>query len=89
MNSLDRHHGALAGILCTGIGGGAIVPLIIGQLTDYFGELRYGMCFLYLTLGYVLSIGFWARPLVTNKTLFSKEQNAYDSKISRIRLPDE
>ncbi len=74
LNSLDRHHGAFAGILCTGIAGGAIVPLIIGKLADWFGDLRCGMLFLYLTLGYVLSIGFWARPLVTNETIFSKKQ---------------
>jgi len=27
------------------------------------------MFVLYLTLGYILSIGFWARPLVVNKTI--------------------
>lgn len=74
LNSLDRHHGAFAGILCTGIAGGAIVPLVIGQLADWFGDLRCGMLFLYLTLGYVLGIGFWARPLVTNKTIFSNQE---------------
>jgi len=28
------------------------------------------MFFLYITLGYILSIGFWAKPLITNKTVF-------------------
>lgn len=68
LNSLNEHHGAFTGILMTGIIGGAIVPLIIGGLGDVFG-LRYGMLFLYITMGYILSAGFWARPLVDNKTI--------------------
>lgn len=70
LNSLDRHHGTFSGILCTGIIGGAIGPLVIGWLGDRFG-LRIGMLFLYLTLGYILSVGLWARPLITNKTISS------------------
>jgi FHS family L-fucose permease-like MFS transporter len=80
LNSVDAHHGAFSGILVTGIIGGAIAPLIIGWLGDHFG-LRAGMCFLYLTLGYILSIGFWAKPLVVNKTinLFKrKERDSYN-----------
>jgi len=71
LNSLDSHHGSFSGILCTGIIGGAIVPLVIGWLGDRIG-LRQGMFVLYLTLGYILSIGIWARPLITNKTLRSE-----------------
>ncbi len=70
LNSLDKHHGTFSGILCTGIIGGAVGPLVVGWLGDRFG-LRIGMLFLYLTLGYILSIGFWARPLITNKTIAS------------------
>jgi MFS transporter, FHS family, L-fucose permease len=68
LNSLNEHHGSFSGILVTGIIGGAIVPLIIGWLGDHIG-LRYGMCFLYLTMGFILGIGFWARPIITNKTI--------------------
>ena len=68
LNSVDSRHGSFSGILCTGIVGGALVPLLIGRLGDAFG-LRQGMLVLYLTLGYVLSIGFWARPLVSNATI--------------------
>ena len=67
LNSLEEHHGSFSGILVTGIIGGAIVPLIIGWLGDHIG-LRNGMCFLYLTMGFILSIGFWAKPIITNKT---------------------
>jgi MFS transporter, FHS family, L-fucose permease len=68
LNSVPSHHGPFAGILCTGIMGGALVPLLIGQLGDLFG-LRIGMAFLYVTFGCVLSVGFWARPLINNATL--------------------
>jgi len=73
LNSIEEHHGSFAGIMVTGIIGGAIVPLIIGGLGDALG-LRTGMFFLYLTLGYILSIGFWAKPIVTNKTVFNKKE---------------
>lgn len=68
LNSVDKHHGSFAGILMTGIAGGAVLPLIVGSIGDHFG-LRSGLVFLYLTMGYILSVGIWARPLVTNKTI--------------------
>ncbi len=68
LNSVDEHHGSFAGIIVTGIIGGAILPLIVGWLGDHFG-LRAGMCILFASLGYILSIGFWAKPTVTNKTI--------------------
>jgi FHS family L-fucose permease-like MFS transporter len=71
LNSVAEHHGSFSGILCTGIIGGAIVPLIVGALADIFG-LRMGMMFLYVSLAYILSIGIWAKPLIKNKTIFEK-----------------
>jgi len=65
MNSIPHHHGTLSGILCTGIVGGAVVPLIIGGLAEVT-ELRVAMVILFITLGYILSIGIWAKPLVNN-----------------------
>jgi fucose permease len=73
LNSLDRHHGSFSGILCTGIVGGAMLPPLIGWLSDRVG-LRFGMVVLYLTLGYILAIGFWAKPLVTNATIFRRRE---------------
>ena len=73
LNSINEHHGSFSGILCTGIIGGAIGPLIIGWLGDHLG-LRSGMLFLYLTMGFILSIGFWAKPIITNKTIFDKKE---------------
>ncbi len=68
LNSFTENHGSFSAILVTGIIGGAIMPLIVGWLGDILG-LRFGMCSLFLTLGFILSIGFWAKPLVTNKTI--------------------
>lgn len=73
LNSLKNHHGAFSGILCSGIIGGAIVPLIVGVLGDAIG-LRGGMMFVFITLSYILSISFWAKPLVNNKTIFNTEK---------------
>jgi len=72
LNSVSEHHGPFAGILSTGIMGGAVVPVIIGRIGDHFG-LRAGVAFLYLTFGCVLSVGFWARPIITNATVRLKK----------------
>ena len=72
LNSVAEHHGSFAGILSTGIMGGAVVPLIIGRIGDHFG-LRAGVAFLYLTFACVLSVGFWAKPLITNATISLKK----------------
>ena len=68
LNSIEEHHGSFAGILCTGIAGGAAVPWIIGGLSELF-ELRFAMLFLLITFGYVFSVGIWARPIILNKTI--------------------
>jgi fucose permease len=75
LNSVPSHHGSFSGILCTGIIGGALVPLLIGRPGDGLG-LRQGMLVLYLTLGYILSIGLWARPLIANKTVRLRKRKA-------------
>ena len=68
LNSVPRHHGTFSGILCTGIAGGAMVPLIIGGLGEWLG-LQFAMLTLFITLGYILSVGIWAKPLVNNATV--------------------
>jgi len=72
LNSVSEHHGSFAGILSTGIMGGAVVPVIIGRIGDHFG-LRAGVAFLYVTFACVLSVGFWAKPLITNATVSFKK----------------
>jgi len=73
LNSVKEHHGSFAGILCTGIMGGAVVPLVIGRIGDAVG-LRWGMLVLYVTFGCVLSVGLWARPIVSNVRYGSRDQ---------------
>ena len=75
LNSVEQHHGSFSGILVTAIIGGAVVPLIVGGLGDLFG-LRNGMLVLYLTMGYILSIGFWAKPLIKNVTIDLRSKEA-------------
>lgn len=72
LNSVSEHHGPFAGILSTGIMGGAVIPVIIGRIGDHYG-LRAGMAFLYVTFGCVLSVGFWAKPIITNATISFKK----------------
>lgn len=68
LNSVSMHHGSFAGILCTGIVGGAIGPLIIGSLADIIG-LKPALFTLLIPLSYILSLSFWAKPLIRNKTV--------------------
>jgi fucose permease len=72
LNSVSKHHGSFAGILMTGIAGGAIVQILIGGISD-LTSLKTGMVFLFITLGYILSISFWAKPIISNKTISIKE----------------
>lgn len=68
LNSVPHHHGTLAGILCSGIAGGAVISLFVGALGDLVG-LRYAMLFILITLGYIFWLSRWAKPLVNNSTV--------------------
>ncbi len=72
LNSVPSHHGSFAGILCTGIIGGAVVPLLIGTIADFTG-LRAAMFLVYVTLAYLFSMGMWAKPLVNNAQMTLKD----------------
>lgn len=72
MNSLKTHHGSVSGIFCTGIIGGAAVPLAVGLAGSLLG-LRVGLCFVYLTILYMLYIALTAKPLIDNKTVKFRE----------------
>lgn len=71
LNSVSKYHGTFSGILCTAIAGGAVISLMIGQLKDWIG-LKSGMLVLFITLGYILSISIWAKPLIKNETIKNK-----------------
>jgi fucose permease len=79
LNSVPKHHGTFAGILCTGIAGGALVPLLVGGLAELIG-LRYAMFFIFITLGYIFSIGIWAKPIVSNATIIQKIKDMFRKK---------
>lgn len=72
LNSASQYHGSFAGILCSGIVGGAGGPLIISTLSD-MTSLRTAMLVILVFVGYITFIGFWAKPLVSNKTVSLKE----------------
>jgi fucose permease len=87
LNSVESHHGSFSGILCTAIIGGAFASLAVGWLGDRYG-LRIGMLLVYVTLGYILSIGFWATPLIDNATMSVRELRlAVARAFSRRREP--
>lgn len=73
LNSVSTNHGPLSGILCTGIAGGAVVPFVVGWIGELI-NLKTGMFFLVLPLFFILSIGFWASPLINNKIITIKKQ---------------
>ena len=75
LNSATEHHGSFSGILCTAVVGGAVTPLLVGWQGDLVG-LRQAMLLLFVPLGYIFAIGFWARPLVTNATIALKKKDA-------------
>ncbi len=80
LNSLESHHGSFAGILCTAIIGGALIQIFIGWLGDMFG-LRVSMCLIYITLGYIFSIGIWAKPIINNETISTKKKKARNTEV--------
>ncbi|WP_278404329.1 MFS transporter [Pseudoalteromonas ruthenica] len=69
LNSFKAGHGAVAGILCTGIIGGAVASPIIGAISQGIGSLQIAILVLFIPLIYIFSVGIWARPLVRNHTL--------------------
>lgn len=79
LNSVPGQHGAVAGVLCTGIIGGAFASPLIGLLAEQLGSIQMAMLVLILPLGYILSIGFWARPLVNNQNWWSARQARAES----------
>lgn len=75
LNSVKKHHGSVAGILMSGIMGGAVIQVIIGFVGDLF-SLRVGMLVVFLSFSYILFLSFWANPLIKNKTITSKKEKS-------------
>lgn len=68
LNSVAEHHAAFAGLLMSGIMGGAVLQLLIGFLSD-LTSLRTGMMLIFSALGYIFLVAWKAKPLVVNKTV--------------------
>jgi fucose permease len=68
LNSVTKYHEALTGFMFTATIGGALGPVIIGSMGDWFG-LGTSLHYLFLPFLIVLSVSFWAKPLVVNKTI--------------------
>jgi fucose permease len=66
-NSVTKHHEVLSGFMFTAAIGGALGPVIIGNMGDRFG-LGVSLHYLFLPLLVILTVAFWAKPLVVNKT---------------------
>lgn len=73
LNSVSKHHGSFAGILMTGIMGGAVVQLLIGMISD-LTSLKTGMLLVFVALAYIFSISIWAKPIIKNKTINLKKK---------------
>ncbi|KZN34243.1 hypothetical protein N480_21815 [Pseudoalteromonas luteoviolacea S2607] len=81
LNSFDKGHGAIAGILCTGIIGGAFASPIIGLFAEVFGSLQMALFTLLIPTGYILYVAVVAQPIVNNHTirLFSKKPSEQEA----------
>ena len=66
LNSFEKNHGTVSGIMMAGISGGAICPFIIGVIGD-FSELKLGLITLYISLLYILFLGLISKPKILNK----------------------
>lgn len=75
LNSVTKHHGSFAGILMTGIMGGAVVQLLIGLVSD-MTSLKVGMLLNFAALLYVFSISIWAKPIIKNKTISLRKKES-------------
>ncbi|KPH94156.1 MFS transporter [Pseudoalteromonas porphyrae] len=76
LNSVAKGHGTVSGILCTGIVGGAFASPIVGAMSELTGSLQLSLLLLLIPLGYILSVGIWAKPLIANHTFKHNSQTA-------------
>lgn len=60
IQSFDKFHGAISGILCTAIVGGAIIGFLVGVVGDSFG-MRVAMMVNLIAFLYVFIIAVWGR----------------------------
>jgi len=82
LNSVAEYHGSFTGILGTAIMGGAVMPVIIGRIGDHLG-LRNGLALLYLTFGFIFSVGFWAQAAGQQRDSTAQRGRPFDGGVKR------
>jgi fucose permease len=60
IQSYDKYHGAISGILCTAVAGGAIVGFLVGAIGNSFG-MRAAMMVNFFAFLYVFAISVWGK----------------------------
>jgi fucose permease len=68
MNTINKHHGSLSGLLFAASSGGAFGAWMVGELGDVFG-LRLGLFFLLICYGVVASIHIWSKRKMRSKAV--------------------
>jgi len=68
LNSVLSHPGALSGILCTGIFGGALLPLVVGSVAD-LSNFRVAFIIVFIALSYIAYVAIQFQPLIENKRI--------------------
>jgi|SRR5690625_1691723 len=66
LNTVLDHPGALSGILCSGIFGGALFPFLVGFIAD-LTSLRAAYMIVFFALGYIAYVAIQSKPLIGNR----------------------
>jgi MFS transporter, FHS family, L-fucose permease len=60
IQSFNKYHGAISGILCTAVVGGAVIGFLVGSVGDIFG-MRMAMMVNFIAFFYVFVISVWGK----------------------------
>ncbi len=60
IQSFEKYHGAISGILCTAVVGGAVIGFLVGAAGNAFG-MRAAMLINFVAFSYVLGIAIWGK----------------------------
>jgi fucose permease len=60
IQSFDKYHGAISGILCTAIVGGAVIGFLVGSVGNTFG-MQIAMIVNLAAFLYVFAISVWGK----------------------------
>jgi len=60
IQSFDKFHGTISGILCTAIAGGAVIGFIVGTIGDTFG-MRAAMMVNFIAFLFVFATSIWGK----------------------------